>query len=259
MCHFLCRHKEIRIKKAHNLSVNHAMCANPAVFNQFFKQYEAEMKCLNIQSPQQIWSCDESGCQDVPKEHDVVGETGVEACTIVGKEQGETSTVLALANAIGQVCLPVIVHKGKRVQDSWLQNKPVGVMVHASENGWNNKEIFLEYATRWVHYLKSWKLLDRPHLLLLDAHKSHVYNICFINLIKEFNIHVLAIPSHTSHKIQPLDDAPFANLKKAWNSNLLGYLFDSVGCGLSKMDFFIVFQPAWKKAMPVANVQAGFR
>ena len=38
----------------HNLSVNHAMCANPAVFNQFFKQYEAELKHLNIQSPQQI-------------------------------------------------------------------------------------------------------------------------------------------------------------------------------------------------------------
>ena len=123
MCHFLCRHKEIRIKKAHNLSVNHAMCTNPAVFNQFFKQYEAELKCLNIQSLQQIWNCDESGCQDVPKEHDVVGETGVEACTIVGKEQGETSTVLAFANAIVQVCPPVIVHKGKRVQESWLQNK----------------------------------------------------------------------------------------------------------------------------------------
>ena len=79
MHHFLHRHKEIRIKKAYNLSVNHAMCANPAVFNQFFKQYEAEMKHLNIQSPQQIWNCDESGCQDVPKECDIVGETGVEA------------------------------------------------------------------------------------------------------------------------------------------------------------------------------------
>ena len=72
MCHFLYRHKEIRIKKAHNLSVNHAMCANPAVFNQSFKQYEAEMKCQNIQSPQQIWNCDESGCQDVPKEYIVI-------------------------------------------------------------------------------------------------------------------------------------------------------------------------------------------
>ena len=77
--------------------------------------------------------------------------------------------------------------------------------------------------------------------------------------MKEFNIHVLVVPSHTSHKIQPLDDVPFVNLKKAWNSNLLDYLFDSLGCGLSKMDFFIVFQPAWRKAMTVANVQAGFR
>ena len=48
------------------------------------------MKDLNVQSPQQTWNCDENGCQDVPKECHVVGETGIEACTIVGKEQGET-------------------------------------------------------------------------------------------------------------------------------------------------------------------------
>ena len=84
-------------------------------------------------------------------------------------------------------------------------------MVRASVNGWINKDIFLEYATRWLRWMHTWKLLDRPHLLLLDVHKSHVYNIQFLKLMKEFNIGVLAIPSHTSHKIQPLDDVPFVN------------------------------------------------
>ena len=70
---------------------------------------------------------------------------------------------------------------------------------------------------------------------------------------------VLAIPSHTSHKILPLDNAPFTNFKTYWNENLLDYLFGSVGCGMPKMDFFQVFWPAWKKAMTVANIQAGFR
>ena len=38
--------------------------------------------------------------------------------------------------------------------------------------------------------------------------------------MKGFNIHVLAIPVHTSHLIQPLDKTPFATLKTAWNENL---------------------------------------
>ena len=75
----------------------------------------------------------------------------------------------------------------------------------------------------------------------------------------EFNIHVLAIPPHTSHLTQPLDDAPFANLKGEWNANLIEYMFHNVSCGMPKNDFFYVFWPAWQKAMTVSNVQAGFR
>ena len=214
---------------------------------------------MKIDSPRQIWNCNESGCPDVPKERDVVGETGIPASQVVSKEQGENTTVLIFANAMGQVVPPIVIHKGSKVMDTWTLDAPVGVMVRASQKGWINRNIFLEYATRLVRWLKSWKLFDRPHILLLDAHKSHVYNIRFIKLMIEFNIHVLAIPAHTSHLTQPLDDAPFANLKTQWNANLLAYLFDNVGCGMPKSDFFYVFWPAWHQAMTVANVQAGFR
>ena len=259
MCFFLKCHPEIRIKKAHSLSVSRAMCANPTVINKFFDQYEALLKHLKIDSPRQIWNCDESGCPDVPKERDVVGETGIPASQVVSKEQGEDTTVLTFANAMGQVVPPIVIHKGSKVIDTWTLDAPVDVMVRASQKGWINRNIFLEYATRWVRWLKSWKLRDRPHILLLYAHKSHVYNIRFIKIMIEFNIHVLAIPVHTSHLTQPLDYAPFANLKTQWNANLLAYLFDNVGCGMPKSDFFYVFWPAWCQAMPVANVQAGFR
>ena len=170
---------------------------------------------------------------------------GVEAYTIVGREQGETTTALSFENAVGKVCPPLIIHKGTRVQESWILDMPVRVMVRVSVNGWINCDIFLEYTTRWLRWMHNWKMLDRPHLLLLDAHKSHVYKIHFLKLMMEFNIGVLAIPSHTSHKIQPLDNAPFANFKTYWNENLLEYLFHNVGCGMPKMDFFQVFWPAW--------------
>ena len=166
------------------------------------------LKELKIENPWQIWNCNEMGCVDVPKERDVVGETGIEAVTIVGKEQGETSTTLTFANAIGQCIPPMIIHKGGKVPNDWEQGAPVGVMVRASPNGWINTTLFLEYATGWVRWLKSWKLLNHPHLLLLDAYKSHMYNLRFIKLIIEMNIHVLAIPPHTSHKLQPLDNDP---------------------------------------------------
>ena len=51
---------------------------------------KGELERLNISSPEQIWNCDETGYQDVPKEQEVVGETGVDAYNIVSNEQGET-------------------------------------------------------------------------------------------------------------------------------------------------------------------------
>ena len=70
---------------------------------------------LNIVNPQQIWNCDESRCQDVP-EDEVIGETGVPQYRTVPKEQGETSTILTFANAVGLVVPPLIIHKGAKCQ-----------------------------------------------------------------------------------------------------------------------------------------------
>ena len=67
----------------------------------FFNQLEQVLSDLNIVNPQQIWNCNESGCQDVPKKDEVIGETGVPQYCTVPKEQGETSTILTFANAMG--------------------------------------------------------------------------------------------------------------------------------------------------------------
>ena len=211
--------------------MNRAMGANPEVVRKFFNQLEQVLSDLNVVSLQQIWNCDESGCQDVPKEDGVIGETGVPQYCTVPKEQGETSTILTFANAVGLVVPPLIIHKGGKVSDTWHINCPVGVMVRASQKGWINRDILFEYTVRLIRFMKTHGLLGNQHLLLLDAHKSHIYNIRFIKMCKRFNIDVLAIPSLTSHIIQPLDSVPFANLKTAWNEELIDYLFHSVGLG----------------------------
>ena len=143
---FLKHNPEVRIKKVHNLSVNRAMGANPEVVRKFFDQLEQVLYDLNIVNPQQIWNCDESGCQDVPKEDEVVGETGVPQYRTVLKEQGETSTILTFAHAAGLVVPPIIIHKGGKVSDTWRINCLVGVMVRASPKGWINHDIFFEYT-----------------------------------------------------------------------------------------------------------------
>ena len=115
---------------------------------------------------------------------EVLGETGVsEYCTIL-KEQGEMSTIITFANATGLAIPPLIIHNEGKVSDTWHINCLGGVKVWASPKGWIYQDIFFEYTVRWISFMKTHGLLGKHHLFLLDAHKSHIYNIRFIKICK---------------------------------------------------------------------------
>ena len=185
------------------------MCANPMTITNFFTQYQGVCDEYNIDSPLYIL-----GVQDVPKEEEVIGVWGEKVNCQGPSEHGETSTILTFANACGQVMPPLVIHKGKHVNETLEYGCPPDIMLQASTKGYISKGIFYEYALKWVGWLRHNKRLDKVNLLLLDAHKRHIYNLHFIRLMVR-NIQVLVIPAHTSHIIQPLDSTPFANFKVA--------------------------------------------
>ena len=105
-------------------------------------------------------------------------------------------------------------------------------------------------------FKKTHRILDRLHLLIVDSHKSHM---AFFDLMKEMNIHVMAIPPHTSHIVQALDSNPFAQFKQLWQRHLSQSYFNTRAKALPKNLFWEVFSPAWNQAMTVANIQSDFR
>ena len=50
----------------------------------------------------------------------------------------------------------------------------------------------------------------------------------------------LALPAHTTHCLQPLDDVPFANFKGAWYEGVRQYVRSSGAKKLTKAEFFCV-------------------
>ena len=234
------------------------MAANEPNVHKWFTEYEGVLKDLGINSPEQIWSGDESGVQNVPKEELVIGATGTPAHQTVSGEQGETSTILSFVSGVGKVCPPMVIHHGQCVQQYWMTDAPVRWHVAAMTKGYIMKHKFHEYGIRFVWYLKTHGLLDCPHLLIVDSHKSHVYNVAFFEEMLENNIHVLAIPPHTSHIVQALDSTPFAQFKN-WQRLLLDYNCKHHGQVLGKGDFFSLLVPAWRHAMTVSQIQSGFR
>ena len=110
-------------------------------------------------SPEQIWSGNETGVQNVPKEDEFLGEVKKPLVNQVPADQGETSTVLTFVNTVGRVCPPMVIHKGC-VQRESATNMPISVRLAATTKGYNTKQKFHKYAVCFVKYLTLFNLLD---------------------------------------------------------------------------------------------------
>ena len=128
----------------------------------------------------------------------------------VSGEQGETSTVLMFVNAAGQLVPPSIIHKGQHVQDTWQLKAPGNMKLTATERGYITKSKFHKYGLHFVKFLKDHGLVDKTNLLIIDGHKSHLYNLPFYKAMRANNIEIITIPPHTSHILQAVDSVPFA-------------------------------------------------
>ena len=89
------------------------MGANATVISNWFSLLEEIKTKFRILSPCQIWSGDETGIRNVPKEGKVLGVKKIQTFQQVSGEQGETSMVLTFVNTAGHSVHLMIIHKSQ--------------------------------------------------------------------------------------------------------------------------------------------------
>jgi hypothetical protein len=255
---FLERHPELQVLKPMELSLHRAAAPSQFVVNQFFDKLEYLVNKYNLNGSN-IWNIDETGIMDQPHAQKVIIPVHTPKFQLVAGERGQLTTVLAFANAAGDVCDPTVIMKGENLQHTWREYKPDGWLLFNSHNGWINKQIFLKTARKFLKHLEARGELGKPQVILLDGHASHSYNFAFANLMAAHNIFVVQFPAHCTHFLQPYDSVLLALLKKNWQDELRVYNRMNAGTKLSKVRFFIPFRKCWRKTMQVHYVQASFR
>ena len=98
----------------------------------------------------------------------------------------------------------------------------------------------------------------KPRLLILDGHDSYE-TTDFMYLCYQHNIHLLFLPPHTSHVLQPLDLSVFSSLKSHYRTavGFLALLTDSSPVG--KQNFLACYCKARKEALSAQIIKAGWR
>jgi len=88
--------------------------------------------------------------------------------------------------------------------------------IGTSPNGWTDDHLCLEWFEKsFIPQATARNKSGKPILLIYDGHGSHT-NVEIARLAAENNILLVQLPSHTIHKLQPLDVGVFGPFQRAW-------------------------------------------
>ena len=90
-------------------------------------------------------------------------------------------------------------------------------------NGWTKSSVFVHWLREClIPQLNDLREPGELALLIFDGHSSHDSDEAD-QLAKENNIHFAQLPSHTTHKLQPLDVGVFGPMQAAWRKQCKSY------------------------------------
>ena len=250
------RYPTLTLRSPQSLSFARAKAANPKIMEDFFAKLGSVYARLNLLTkPMQVYNVDESGINLVQHRGKVVTEIGRRSVhRVVASEKGKNHTVIACGSASGQVVPPMLIFPRVRVPSHFKENAPPGCLLAAQKKGWVNGELYLEWFKFFIQQIPP----ARPVLLIQDGHSSHI-TIDLIELAKKNDIHILCLPSHTTHVLQPLDVGVFASFKTNIGKVLNALLRSSPGRVPTTEDIPYLLSQVWPRSVTAINLMSGFR
>ena len=163
----------------------------------------------------QVFNADKIGVTIVHKPGKVVAQLGRHhVYSVTSAERGRTHTVLS-CHWFCVASLHNISTKDKSPQN-FREGVAAGTLFCNSENGWINSEVYLE----WFNFFAKNIPPARPIILTQDGHASHM-SIPLIEVARANNVHILCLPVHTTHLLQPLDVGVFKSFKSLLLQSML--------------------------------------
>jgi hypothetical protein len=150
----------------------------------------------------------------------------------------------------------MVIFKGKSLHTTWFLSESVPDWIYTtSENRWTANVIGLEWLRR-IYIPETTPDPGRHRMLILDRHGSHV-DIEFMWECRQHQIHLLYLPAHTSHLLQPLDLAPFSVIKSKYRHQIQELSLIDDAAPVKKERFISSYHQARVNGLSDRVIQAG--
>lgn len=231
------------------------------ILTHWFELYERIKRENNVRD-EDTYNMDERGCAiGILGSMRVMCRKGDKKPVLT--QDGDRSWVTAIetCSSAGDMLPPLIVFKGKAIQNCWedaVVESGCGAMLTYSDNGWTNNEIGLIYLEKLFDAHTKLRAQGRKRLLLLDGHDSHISGE-FIQYAIDHDIILLCLPPHTTHMLQPLDVGLFQPLATKYTHNLRNRTGAKLGYKINKPEFIIVYAKSRLEALNESNIASAWR
>ncbi|XP_045023804.1 uncharacterized protein LOC116934982 [Daphnia magna] len=205
-----------------------------------------------------VFNADETNNTTVVEPAKIIAQKGThQVYQMTSQERGVNVTMLPFVNASGKLFGGVFVFPRKKVSEK-MKNLPEGFIALAHSSGWMTEENFLIALKHFHSQVQSRPTKEKPILLFLDNHISHMgYSICIF--AKENGIILQTLPPHTSHASQPLDRTTFGPFKSNLADSHSDWMREHPGQRISIYEIPLLSKPALQRAFTEKNIKKGFK
>ena len=260
---FLQRFPQLVDRKPQHLPKHRAIAGTEATVQGFLAKVSDLLQSLNLTHlhdlNERLWNCDESGVCTSVASTTVLARRGAKwVHETTGGSGREVTTIHLAGSASGRRLPPFVVYKGKHLYSTWTNGGPAGARYSVSESGWMEKENFLSWFEKLFLPSVKAQLDSGPVVLIFDGHHSHI-SIKLLELARANNVHLVCLPAHTSHILQPLDVGVFGPMKATWKRVLKEYKTSTRAANVTKEVFPSLLKQLLESSFCPEHIRAGFR
>ncbi|XP_021708727.1 tigger transposable element-derived protein 6-like [Aedes aegypti] len=159
-------------------------------------------------------------------------------------------------SAAGHFIPPMLIFPRVRLTGQLKKGAPPETLFSCNTTGWMTIDDFSAWFDHFLAHTRP--TAESPVLLLLDGHASHTKNLEFLDKAKRSHVTVVSMPSHCSHRLQPLDVSFMGPLKTNLSQVIEKYLKMNPGKVITLNEISALFGKAYLRSTSASVAVNGF-